>query len=96
FTEQSLPSSVFFDVHSVRGIRHIRMNTDHLAYPHFINLLSTEEEETPALVGLKLLLTAWARMEDEATGQSLSAIQETREDWGRMAKRFLSEMSADG
>lgn len=47
--------------------------------------------ESPALKGLKLLLTAWARMEDEATGDRKIELDDTRAEWGRIARDFLRE-----
>jgi len=42
-----------------------------------------------AVFSLQLLLMAWARMEDEAEGDNKRRIQRAREDWGRIASRFL-------
>ncbi|TAD86085.1 MAG: ATP-binding protein, partial [Bacteroidetes bacterium] len=42
--------------------------------------------------GLKLLLMAWARYEDEQPdGNPKQKIKDTREDWGRIARQFLQE-----
>jgi hypothetical protein len=39
--------------------------------------------------GLKLLLTAWARYEDEQPdGIRKTRAQEARSDWGRIARQF--------
>ncbi|MNF11731.1 hypothetical protein D3C80_2130070 [compost metagenome] len=45
---------------------------------------------TNAADGLKLLLSAWARYEDEQPdGPRRNAAQETRADWGRLARQFM-------
>jgi hypothetical protein len=45
---------------------------------------------TNSLEGLKLLLTAWARYEDEEPdGIRKTRAQDARSDWGRMARQFL-------
>ena len=45
---------------------------------------------TNSLSGLKLLLMAWARYEDEQPdGKRRQAAQDSRVDWGRIARQFL-------
>jgi len=91
----------FFSVKPKGGTLLITLNTGHPAYEHLVALLEDSVDESDldklkrqhaqALDGLKLLLTAWARYEDEAPdGESRVAVQEAREDWGRVARRFLS------
>jgi hypothetical protein len=42
--------------------------------------------------GLKLLLLAWARFEDEQPdGKIKDAVQDVRVDWGKMAAEFMRE-----
>ncbi len=42
--------------------------------------------------GLRLLLEAWARYEDEQPeGPRRTAVQDTRSEWGKVARQFLSE-----
>ena len=36
-----------------------------------------------------LMLISWARLEDEASGGMLVRLQDTRKDWGRIARDFL-------
>ena len=46
-----------------------------------------------ALDGLKLLLMAWARYEDEQPDGTLrQRTQDARLDWGRIARSFLQEL----
>jgi hypothetical protein len=42
-----------------------------------------------ANTALKLLLEAWARMEDEETGEMKHKLRDVRDDWGRVARDFL-------
>jgi hypothetical protein len=45
---------------------------------------------TNSLKGLKLLLAAWARYEDEQPdGKRRQDTQDARVDWGRIARQFL-------
>ena len=51
-----------------------------------------ERRLTNASEGLKLLLMAWARYEDEQPdGRLKTSAQEARQDWGRIARQFLHE-----
>lgn len=93
-------SSAFFNVKPKGGALLITLNTRHPAY---VNLVEVLEESTEgasesdvhsrlgrALDGLKLILEAWARYEDELPdGVRRVAAQDAREDWGRVARQFL-------
>ena len=77
------------------------LNTKHAAYDRLVDVLEKEssananedtlqERLNNALDGLKLLLMAWARYEDEQVSpQARERAKDARQDWGRMAKRFL-------
>jgi hypothetical protein len=80
----------------------IKININHPAYRNLVEVLEAEtvDEETTgselrdrlqrANRGLKLLLMAWARYEDEQTTDGeREQIQDIRTDWGRVAYRFL-------
>jgi hypothetical protein len=93
-------TGAFFGVKPKGGALLITLNTSHPAYSNLVALLEdgdgdwTFEElkarHLRALDGLKLLFTAWARYEDEAPdGPRRVAIQDSREDWGRVARQFL-------
>lgn len=94
FSEAELSSSAIFDLSQERGEYFIKLNTRHPAHKNFIELLRDENasDDSPALVALKLLLTAWARMEDEAGGRDLEALQDTRLAWGQIARDFMREI----
>ena len=95
-------AGAFFNVKPKGGAILITLNTAHPAYEHLVALLEDSADESDieklkrqhaqAFDGLKLLLIAWARFEDEASdGPVRLALQEAREDWGRVARRFMAD-----
>ncbi|GLS79218.1 ATP-binding protein [Oharaeibacter diazotrophicus] len=94
FRHADFPGFAVFDITSKAGVIIITINTKHPAHAHLFDLLREGEADTPespALQGLKLLLTAWARMEDEASGDRKIELEDTRGEWGRIARDFLRE-----
>lgn len=102
FVDAEFESSAFFSVKSKGGKIIISLNTSHPAYHKLVEVLdettegSTQEELEGRLKnaseGLKLLLMAWARYEDEQPdGKLKTSAQESRQDWGRIARQFLQE-----
>ncbi|RJG00122.1 ATP-binding protein [Noviherbaspirillum saxi] len=106
FVEAAIDSPAFFSVQPKGGALIITLNTTHPAYPRLVDVLENGIEEESAdispeevaarlnraLDGLKLLLMAWARYEDEQTdGPLRQRAQDARLDWGRIARRFLQE-----
>ncbi|WP_020676165.1 ATP-binding protein [Geopsychrobacter electrodiphilus] len=100
FAEADLETSAFFSVKQRGGSIVITLNTSHPAYSSLVDVLERSSEgsgETElegrlknALDGLKLLLMAWARYEDEQPdGSRRAQAQDTRVDWGRIARQFL-------
>ena len=101
FNESDIETSAFFSVRPRGGAVIIALNISHPAYRHLIELLDTPNPEDLALeelvsrlnnawMGLKLLLEAWARYEDEQPeGTRKNQVQDTRNDWGRVARQFL-------
>lgn len=97
FEEASLEGAAFFSVRSKGGAIIVYINKNHPAAQHFYDLLAETEDDdaNQALQGLKILLCAWARMEDETLDPRQKArLGDTRTDWGRMARDFLQ--SAEG
>lgn len=100
FAEAALETDAFFSVKPRGGAIIITLNTRHPAYDSLVEVLEENAEGqdaatlsnrlTNALDGLKLLLTAWARYEDELDGTRRQAAQDARQDWGRMARNFLT------
>ena len=89
----------FFDVQSRGGEIIIALNTAHPAYNHLIEALDADlngadEDELRhrlqrASDGLRLLLIAWARYEDEQPdGRRLDNARQARWDWGRDGARI--------
>lgn len=93
FEKVEIPGTVFFDVRSKAGTIIVNINTRHPASEHLFSLLEPQgnEPDPPALKALKLLLTAWARMEDEAGDERRKVLEEARQNWGRIARDFLEE-----
>ena len=94
-----MEASAFFAVKPKGGVIVITLNTSHSAYKHLVEVLDDEYEDDAKLLkhrliqasdGLKLLLAAWARYEDEQPdGRQREAVQDSRNDWGKIAKDFL-------
>lgn len=101
FIQANFESQAFFSVAPVAGKILIKLNTNHSAYDQFVEILNDElnvdipKEEllkrlADAKVGLKLLLMAWARYEDEQPdGRLKNNVRDARIDWGKMASAFM-------
>ena len=100
FKKADIETAAFFSVERGGGAIMIFLNTNHPAYKNLVEVLEEEVEGvdpetlrsrlTNSLEGLKLLLMAWARYEDEQPdGPRRNKAQETRFDWGRVARQFL-------
>ena len=95
FRHADFPGFAVFDVTSKAGVIIVTINTRHPAHEHLFELLREGDDntpESPALKGLKLLLTAWARMEDEASGEQKIVLEDARGEWGRIARDFIREV----
>jgi len=102
FSETNLPTSApIFSVKRKGGVIIINLNTKHPGYDSLIAALDEEEDEdeddlrdrlSQARKSLRLLLLAWARYEDEQQGEKRERVQDTRNDWGRLARQFMREM----
>ena len=99
FAEAGLDTPAFFSVQPRGGALIVTLNTRHPAYSRLVDVLErTQIDQSSevlkqrlnnALQGLKLLLMAWARYEDEQDTFRREAAQDARVDWGRIARRFL-------
>jgi hypothetical protein len=102
FIESSFESKAFFSVSPVGGKIIIKLNTSHPAYNQFVEVLNDDifdniektdiiQRLKSARNGMKLLLMAWARYEDEQPdGKMKDKVKDTRMDWGKMAAEFMS------
>ena len=100
FVRADIQSSAFFSVRPKGGKIVISINVNHPAYDNLVEVLEEDtrnfsEDELRdrlfnAMEGLKLVLMAWARFEDEQPdGELKNVVQESRQDWGKIARRFL-------
>jgi hypothetical protein len=100
FNDRPFEGEAFFTVQTSGGAIHVLLNTRHPAYEHLVEVLDvTSDDQTAkqlkerldkASEGLRLLLAAWARYEDETPdGGRRDMIQDVRTAWGRYARDFL-------
>lgn len=101
FAAAHLDGRMFFTVKPVAGEIFVKLNSEHAAYRNLVEVLEdevssdTSSEELAARLqkandGLKLLLMAWARYEDEESNPVKRAnLQDIRTEWGRYAAYFL-------
>ena len=90
FGKAALSSAAFFEANQECGEYLIKFNERHPVFSEFIKLLDKPETADSAeFVGLKLLLCAWARMEDEAEGREKDVIEDLRQNWGKFAREFM-------
>ncbi len=100
FAEADLETPAFFSVKPKGGSIIITLNTSHPAYSSLVEVLERDPADEgiadlrarlqSAEDGLKLLLMAWARYEDELPdGPQREKAQETRVHWGQLARKFL-------
>lgn len=93
FQQQPYDGASFFSVSSRGGSMIITVNKNHPVAPNLIGLLEESENalSDKALMALKLMLCAWARLEDET--QSANVKQryvDFRDGWGRLARDFFT------
>lgn len=101
FVNSNFESRAFFSVSPVGGKIIIKLNTNHPAYYQFVEILSDDIDSNTnqddlinrlvkAKDGMKLLLMAWARYEDEQPdGKLKDSVKDARMDWGKMASEFM-------
>ena len=92
----------FFDVESVNDVIEVWVNNRHPVYAHLIDLLDggTGEQTQEDLANrldkasftLRLILIAWARLEDKAPSGLKGQYEDFRMDWGREARHFLESI----
>lgn len=103
FTVADLEGRTFFTVKPVAGEIVIKLNSNHPAYGNLVEVLEDDPGEeltreqlverlSRANRGLKLLLMAWARFEDESVPEKKREdVQDARYEWGRYAAQFLKD-----
>lgn len=99
YHDTALDTPAFFSVKSKGGAIIVTLNSNHPAYKNLVEILEEDVDKADidtlrsrlinSLNGLKLLLMAWARHEDELDGKRKENAIDTRIDWGRVTRRFL-------
>ena len=100
FNPAQLDGYQMFNVRSNQGVLHINLNTDHPVYDllkHIENDLDENvNENNPvflASVTIRLLLSSWARMEDQTESKDERIrIQAISTDWGRQVSKVISRL----
>ena len=100
FVSTQLDGYQIFRVRTPQGILQIQLNTDHPIYDlirHIEGRLDDNvDEHDPAFqatVALRLLLSSWARMEDQTHNRDERIrIQDTAINWGRQVDKVISHL----
>ena len=100
FNPAQLDGYQMFNIRSNQGILHINLNTDHPVYDllrHVEGQLDEDSDESDptfqAVVALRLLLSSWARMEDQTESrEDRIRIQDTAMNWGRQVDKVISQL----
>ena len=100
FNSTQLDGYQIFRVRPKYGVLHIELNTDHPIY----DLLKHIEDDLPedvdesdpafqASVAIRLLLSSWARMEDQTESrEERTRIQDIAMNWGRQVDKAISQL----
>ena len=101
FVHRDMEGAAFFSVRPKGGVLLIQLNVNHPAYTHLVALLEDDPEQDDIMTlrskmekcydGLKLLLEAWARYEDELPPERKDLARDSRADWGRIAREFMRD-----
>jgi hypothetical protein len=91
FSSVPYDGSSFFAIETRGGIMNINMNANHPLHKHLYDILDSEDSrvDQSTLIALKIMLQAWARMEDEAPAVQRDQFADLRNDWGRMTRDQL-------
>jgi len=96
-----LETSAFFSLRDVSGVSFLTLNTNHPLYTYFFELteksgtLSDAERIRRMRDAIEVLLSSWARMEDEALIKPAykAELLRIREEWGAFARAFLNQLN---
>ena len=100
FNPIQLDGYQIFNVRSNQGVLHINLNTDHPIYDlirHVEDRIGEGRDESDpafqAIVALRLLLSAWARMEDQTESrEERTRIQDIAMNWGRQVDKVINQL----
>jgi len=98
FQQQPYQGPSFFSVSSRGGSIIVTVNQEHPVSTYLIGLLEESENAVSdkALQALKLMLCAWARLEDETQNpQMRQRYTDFRDSWGRLTRDFFSAAYED-
>ena len=90
--------SVMFTVESGPGVLYVKLNINHALYDllSFLREQNNEQGAHEAAVAIRVLLLAWARMEDQTHDAGQRAdVQDVAIRWGRVAKEVLAQVVAE-
>ena len=100
FTSESIHSSpTFFDIRIIEGQYQIIINKEHPAYLDFFNLIEKESDnksvdEPSSDRAIKLMLSSWASLEDEASSNEAeyaNHLKDIRLRWGQIFRDLLTK-----
>lgn len=100
FNPAQLDGYLMFNVRSNQGVLHINLNTDHPVYDLLKHIEDDLDDNTngdnPAFlasVAIRLLLSSWARMEDQTESRDeRTRIQDISTNWGRQVHKVISRL----
>ncbi len=100
FNPAQLDGYQMFNVRSNQGVLHINLNTDHPIYDllkHIEGRLDENIDESHPLfeasVAIRLLLSSWARMEDQTESrEERMHIQNISMNWGRQVDKVINQL----
>ncbi len=100
FNPAQLDGYQMFNVRSNQGVLHINLNTDHPIYnllKHIEGRLDENIDESHPLfeasVAIRLLLSSWARMEDQTESrEERMHIQNISMNWGRQVDKVINQL----
>ena len=98
FNPTQLDGYQMFRVRSYQGVLHIELNIDHPIYDlikHIEGDLGEDVDENDpafqAILALRLLLSSWARMEDQTESrEERTRIQDIAMNWGRQVDKVIN------
>ena len=100
FNPAQLDGYQMFNVRSNQGVLHINLNTDHPIYDLLKYIEGRLDENIDeghplfqASVAIRLLLSSWARMEDQTESrEERTHIQDIAMNWGRQVDKVISQL----
>ena len=78
----------FFEVENLQGITVLVINPEHEVYKHFLKPMADNDK-----LLFKVILGAWARLEDETTVEkSKRQLERARNNWGEIIEDMFEEL----